>query len=147
MRGTPRERARRRWRLSLAALALGVVAAIVGGVLGLDLVREVVAPLLVIGAVILGGLAATITTRRHELTWIVAGILIFWVANTALYLHLSVEANTTLDTVPSQQVIDLLSTLFDAGVAALIAAALITVVAWAARPGRWNALNGPGGQS
>jgi len=148
MRRTPRERAARlRW-FALGAAAAGVVVAVAAAAApAAAAVLGVVAPLLFVAAVLVGAIAVNLTTRRTEPVWIVAGILVFWVANSALYLRLVSTANNTLDDVPSQEVIDLLSTLFVAGIGALVAAALVSVGAWLVRPGRWNALNGPGGQS
>jgi len=145
MKRTPRERASRLWRWALATIALGLVAGIVGMLI--PGVLAIVAPALFVAAIVVGGIATTITTRKPELVWIVAGILIFWVVNSAIYLHLLDLANNTLADVPSQEAIDLLSTLFIAGVGALIVAGLISIVAWVVRPGRWLSMNGPSGQS
>jgi uncharacterized membrane protein HdeD (DUF308 family) len=145
MKRTPRERASRLWRWALASIALGLVAGIVGMLV--PGVLTIVAPALYVAAIVVGGIATTITTRKPELVWIVAGILIFWVVNSTIYLHLLGLANNTLADVPSQEAIDLLSTLFVAGVGALIVAGLIAIVAWVVRPGRWLSMNGPSGQS
>ena len=145
MKRTPRERASRLWRWALLPIGLGLVAGI-GGML-VPGALAIVAPAMFVAAIVLGGIATTLTTRRTELVWIVAGILIFWVVNSAIYLHLLGLANHTLADVPSPEAIDLLSTLFAAGVGALIVAGLISIVAWVVRPGRWLAMNGPGGQS
>ena len=148
MRGTPRERARRLWFWAVGAVGLGLAAAVVGAFLPAGaFVLSIVAAALFVVAVLLGALAANLTTRGPELVWIVAGILVFWVANSALYLHLVVEANTLVATVPSQEAIDLLGTLFAAGVTALIAAGVLAVAGWVRRPGRWLASHGPSGQS
>jgi hypothetical protein len=77
----------------------------------------------------------------------VTGILVFWIANSALYLHLVVEANSLVGTVPPQEAIDLLRTLFTAGTIALIATVVLAVGGWVLRPGRWSSLHGPSGQS
>jgi hypothetical protein len=130
---TQRERAARLWRLSLGVAAAGVLAA--------------VAAALFAGAVLVGGIAASQTTRRPELVWIVTGILVFWIANSALYLHLVVEANSLVGTVPPQEAIDLLRTLFTAGTIALIATVVLAIGGWVLRPGRWSSLHGPSGQS
>ena len=145
MKRTPRERASRLWRWALSSAAAGLLAAIVALLVPGLLV--LVAPALFVTAIVVGGIAATLTTRKPELVWIVAGILIFWVVNSAIYLHLLGLANNTLADVPSQEAIDLLSTLFVAGVGALIVAGLVSIVAWVVRPGRWHLMNGPGGQS
>jgi len=148
MRGTPRERARRLWFCALGAALLAVAVAVVSGFLPAGaFVLSIVAAALFVVAILLGAIAASLTTRTTELVWIVAGILIFWVANSALYLHLVVEANTLVGTVPPQEAIDLLGTLFAAGVTALIAAGVLAVVGWVLRPGRWLASHGPSGQS
>jgi hypothetical protein len=148
MQRTPRERAARLWWAALAVAAVGIVVAAGGALLPAGgAVLAVVAPLLFVLAVLVGAVAVNLTTRRPELVWTVAGILVFWVANSALYLRLVATANNTLDDVPSQEVIDLLTTLFVAGTAALVVAVLVSIAGWLVRPGRWNALNGPGGQS
>ena len=148
MRRTPRERASRLGRSALAAAILGVAAAVLGAVVPAAApLLSLVAPALLVAAILVGGIATALTTRRPEPVWIVAGLLVFWVVNSALYLHLLSTANNTLDDVPSQEVIDLLSALFAAGTGALVVAVLVALLAWAVRPGRWNALNGPGGQS
>lgn len=145
MKRTPRERAGRLWRWALVALAAGVAAGAAGMLL--PGVLTVVAPAVFVGAITLGAIAMTLTTRKPELVWVVAGLLIFWVVNSALYLHLVGLADNTLDDVPSQEAIDLLSTLFVAGGGALLLAVLVSIVAWVVRPGRWLAMNGPSGQS
>jgi len=148
MRGTPRERARRLWFWAVGAVGLGLAAAVLGAFLPAGaFVLSIVAAALFVVAVLLGALAANLTTRGPELVWIVAGILVFWVANSALYLHLVVEANSMVGTVPPQSVIDLLGALFVAGTAALVVAAVLTVAGWVVRPGRWLASHGPSGQS
>lgn len=148
MQRTPRERADRLWRYALGAAAAGIVAAVVAALLpAAGDVLAIVAPALFVAAVLVGAIAANLSTRRSELVWTVAGILVFWVVNSAIYLRLVSVANNTLDDVPSREVIDLLSTLFAAGTGALVVAVLVSVVGWLVRPGRWNALNGPGGQS
>ena len=148
MRGTPRERAARLWRFAVGTALLGVAAAVVSGFLPAGaFVLSIVAAALFVATIIVGALAANLTTRRPELVWIVAGLLVYWVANSALYLHLLVEANSMVGTVPPQEVIDLLSTLFAAGTTALIAAGILAMVAWVVRPGRWLASHGPSGQS
>jgi hypothetical protein len=145
---TQRERAARLWRLSLGVAAAGVLAAVASAFwLAGAFVLSVVAAALFAGAVLVGGIAATQTTRRPELVWIVTGILVFWIANSALYLHLVVEANSLVGTVPPQEAIDLLRTLFTAGTIALIAAVVLVVGGWVLRPGRWSSLHGPSGQS
>jgi hypothetical protein len=145
---TPRERAWRIWRCAFFAAALAVVATVLSALLPAFAPAGAIAgPALLAAAVLIGGIALNLRTPRPELLWTVCGLLVFWVANSALYLHLAREANTTLATVPDEEVIALLSTLFGAGIAALVAAMLIAVVGWAVRPGRWHALNGPGGQS
>ena len=148
MRGTPRERAARLWRFAVGTALLGVAAAVVSGFLPAGaFVLSIVAAALFVATIIVGALAANLTTRRPELVWIVAGLLVYWVANSALYLHLLVEANSMVGTVSPQEVIDLLSTLFAAGTTALIAAGILAMVAWVVRPGRWLASHGPSGQS
>ena len=145
---TPRERAARLWRWCLAAVLAGVVVAVVSGFLPAGaFVLSIVAAALFVAAVLVGAIAENQTTRRPELTWIVAGILVFWVANSALYLHLVVEANSLVGTVPPQEAIDLLGTLFAAGTTALVAAVILTVAGWVLRPRRWSSLHGPSGQS
>jgi hypothetical protein len=145
---TQRERAARLWRLSLGVAAAGVLAAVASAFwLAGAFVLSVVAAALFAGAVLVGGIAASQTTRRPELVWIVTGILVFWIANSALYLHLVVEANSLVGTVPPQEAIDLLRTLFTAGTIALIAAVVLAVGGWVLRPGRWSSLHGPSGQS
>jgi hydrogenase-4 membrane subunit HyfE len=148
MKRTPGERAivLRRW--SAAAVVAGIAVVVAGIALpGATGVLSLVAAALVVGGILLAGIAATRTTRSPELAWIVVGLLVFWVANTTLYLTLLVRANTTLENVPEQGAIDLLSTLFAAGTGALIAAGLLLVFGWVVRPGRWHLMNGPGGQS
>jgi hypothetical protein len=130
---TPRERAARLWRLSLGVAAAGVIAAVASAFWP--------------ASVLVGGMAASQTTRRPELVWIVTGVLVFWIANSALYLHLVVEANSLVGTVPPQEAIDLLRTLFTAGTIALIATVVLAVGGWVLRPGRWSSLHGPSGQS
>jgi hypothetical protein len=145
---TPRERAARLWRLSLGVAAAGVLAAVVSAFWPAGaFVLSVVAAALFAASVLVGGIAASQTTRRPELVWIVTGVLVFWIANSALYLHLVVEANSLVGTVPPQEAIDLLRTLFTAGTIALIAAVVLAVGAWVLRPGRWSSLPGPSGQS
>ena len=145
MKRTPRERASRLWRWAIAVIAAGLLAAIaallVPGVLSL------VAPALFVAAIVIGGIATNLTTRRPELAWIVAGILIFWVVNSAVYLHLLGIAGSLPTDVPSQEAIDLLGTLFIVGVGALIVACLVAITAWVVRPSRWLSMNGPSGQS
>ena len=148
MKGTPRERAARLWRFAIGAAMAGVVVAVVSGFLPAGaFVLSIVAAAVFVAAILVGALAANLTTRRPELVWIVAGLLVYWVANSALYLHLIVEANSMVGTVPPQEVIDLLSTLFAAGTTALVAAGVLAVVGWVVRPGRWLASHGPSGQS
>ncbi|WP_411700665.1 hypothetical protein [Conyzicola sp.] len=148
MARTPTERARRLWRWSAAAVAAGLLVAVASIFLPVAaFALSIVAAVFFVAAVLVGAIAANQTTRRPELTWIIAGILVFWVANSALYLHLVVEANSLVGTVPPQEAIDLLGTLFAAGTTALIAAVILTIVGWAVRPGRWSALHGPSGQS
>jgi len=148
MKRTPRERARYLWRWSLGAALAAIVVTILSGLLPAGaFVLSIAAAALFVVAILVGAVAANSTTRRPELVWIVAGLLVFWVANSALYLHLIVEANTMVGTVPPQAVIDLLGTLFVAGTTALIAAAILTVAGWLVRPGRWLASHGPSGQS
>jgi hypothetical protein len=148
MKRTPRERARYLWRWSLAAALAAVVVTVASALLPVvAFVLSVVAAALFVAAILVGAIAANCTTRTPELVWIVAGILVFWVANSALYLHLVVEANTMVGTVPPQSVIDLLGTLFVTGTGALIAAAVLTAAGWLLRPGRWLASHGPSGQS
>jgi hypothetical protein len=145
---TPRERAWRIWRVAFAAVGLAVVVTVLSGALpALGTAGAIAGPALLIAAILTGTVALGLTTRRPEALWIVCGLFVYWVANSALYLHLAMLANTTLATVPDESVIALLSTLFAAGVAALIAAMLVATIGWVLRPGRWNALNGPGGQS
>ena len=110
-------------------------------------VLSVVAAALFVAAILVGAVAANSTTKAPELVWIVAGILVFWVVNSAIYLHLIVQANTMVGTVPPQSVIDLLSTLFVAGTGALVVAGILAVAGWVVRPGRWLASHGPSGQS
>jgi hypothetical protein len=148
MKRTPREGAAvlRRW--AGAAVIAGVASAVLGlAVPPASGALSIVAAAMLIGGILLGGIAATRTTRSPELAWIVVGILVFWVANTTLYLALLVRANTTLETVPDQRTIDLLSTMFILGVIALVVAGLLLVFGWVIRPGRWHLMNGPGGQS
>jgi hypothetical protein len=137
----------RRW--SAAAVGAGVACAALAAALpAVAAVASILAAALLVVAILLGGIAATRTSRSPELVWILAGILVFWVANSTLYLFLFVQANTRLDnTVPSRETIALLSALFMAGVVALVAAALVAVFGWVLRPGRWHLMNGPGGQS
>jgi hypothetical protein len=145
---TPRERAARLWRVSLGTAAAGVLVAVASAFLPpAAFVLSIVAAALLVAAVLVGAIAASRTNRRPELVWIVGGILVFWIANSALYLHLVVEANSLVGTVPPQEAIDLLRTLFAFGTAALIAAVVLSVAGWVLRPGRWSALNGPSGQS
>lgn len=145
---TPRERARALWRWALAAAVAALVVAVVSGFLPAgSFVLSIVAAGLFVAGILTGAIAANLTARKPELVWIVAGILVFWVANSALYLHLIVEANTMVGTVPPQSVIDLLSTLFAAGTGALVVAGILAVVGWVLRPGRWLASHGPEGQS
>jgi hypothetical protein len=148
MKRTPRERAAvlRRW--SAVAVAVGLAVAVTGLLVpSLVGVTSIVAAVVLVGGILLGGVAATRTTRSPELAWIVVGLLVFWVANTTIYLTLLVRANTTLENVPEQEVIDLLSALFTAGTGALVVAGLLLVFGWVVRPGRWHLMNGPGGQS
>jgi hypothetical protein len=146
---TPRERAAvlRRW--AAGCLLAGIAAAALAVALpAASAVASIVAPALLVAGILIAAIAATRTSRSPELVWVVAGILVFWVANTTVYLSLFVQANTRLDnTVPSRETIDLLSTLFTAGVVALVAAVLLAVFGWVVRPGRWHLMNGPGGQS
>jgi len=145
---TPRERAWRIWRFAFLAVGLAIVVTVLSGVVPvLGFAGSIAGPALLIAAILLGTLALGLTTRRPEALWIVCGLLIFWVANSALYLHLATRANTTLTTVPDESVIALLSTMFAAGIIALVAAMLVATIGWVLRPGRWHALNGPGGQS
>ena len=148
MRRTPRERARRLW-LSAALVAAAGIAVTVASALvpAAAFGLSVAAAALFVAAVLVGGIAASRTSRRPEAVWIVVGLLVFWVADSALYLHLLVEANTLEGTVPPQSVIDLLSALFVAGTAAIIGAGVLAVAAWVVRPGRWLASHGPSGQS
>jgi uncharacterized membrane protein len=146
---TPREGAAvlRRW--AVVAVGVGVACAAAAAALpALTAAASILAAVVFVGAIMLAGIASTRTSRSPELVWILAGILVFWVANSTLYLFLFVQANTRLDnTVPSRETIALLSTLFMAGVIALVAAALVAVFGWVLRPGRWHLMNGPGGQS
>jgi hypothetical protein len=148
---TPRERARRLWLWAGAAVLLGIALATVSAVTGasgaVGAVLGFAAPLAFVGAVLLFGLGANITSRRSGPLWIGVGIGVFWVSNSALYLYLARRADNELTDVPSAELIALLSALFTAGVAALVAGLLLVVVSWLVRPGRWHALNGPGGQS
>lgn len=145
---TPGERAWRIWRFAFLAVGLAIVVTVLSGVVPvLGFAGSIAGPALLIAAILLGTLALGLTTRRPEALWIVCGLLIFWVANSALYLHLATRANTTLTTVPDESVIALLSTMFAAGIIALVAAMLVATIGWVLRPGRWHALNGPGGQS
>jgi hypothetical protein len=145
---TPRERAWRIWRFAFLAVGLAIVVTVLSGILpALGPVGAVAGPALLVAAILTGTIALGLSTRRPEALWIVSGLLIFWVANSALYLHLATRANTTLDTVPDESVVALLSTMFAAGIVALVAAMLVATIGWALRPGRWHALNGPGGQS
>lgn len=145
---TPRERARRIRLWALVALGAAVVTTVLARAVPETAAVGVVAgPVLLATAIVTGAVALNLTSRAPELLWMVCGLLVFWAANSAIYLHLAAEANTTLATVPEQGVIDLLSALFTAGVVAVVAAALIAVLGWLLRPGRWNALNGPDGQS
>jgi hypothetical protein len=145
---TPRERAWRIWRLAFVAVGLAIAVTVLSGALPvLGFAGSIAGPALLVVAVVLGTVALGLTTRRPEALWIVCGLLVFWVANSALYLHLANRANTTLSTVPDESVIALLTTMFTAGIVALVAAMLVATVGWAFRPGRWHALNGPGGQS
>ena len=148
MKPTPRERASRLWRWSLGAALAAVVVMVSSALLpAAAFALSVVAAALFVAAILVGAIAANSTTRTPELVWIVAGILVFWVANTALYLHLVVEANSLVASVPPQCVIDLLRTLFVAGTSALVVAAILIVAGWVVRPGRWLASHGPSGQS
>jgi hypothetical protein len=146
---TPGERSARYLRWSLGPFLAGFSAAVLSPLTTgtVETVLSLVAPVLLVLALLLVGIAVTQSTRRPELVWIVVGILVFWVVNSSLYLHLVDLANNSLDDVPSEDAIALLSTLFTAGVGALVAAVLIVIVGWVVRPGRWLALNGPGGQS
>jgi len=145
---TPRERAWRIWRFAFLAVGLAIVATVLSGVFpAVGPAGAVAGPALLVAAILIGTIALGLTTRRPEALWIVSGLLIFWVANSALYLHLATQANTTLATVPDESIIALLSTMFAAGIVALVAAMLVATIGWAMRPGRWHALNGPGGQS
>ena len=145
---TPRERAWRIWRFAFLAVGLAIVVTVLSGVFpALGPAGAVAGPALLVAAILIGTIALGLTTRRPEALWIVSGLLIFWVANSALYLHLATQANTTLATVPDESIIALLSTMFTAGIVALVAAMLVATIGWAMRPGRWHALNGPGGQS
>ena len=145
---TPRERAWRIWRLAFLAVGLAIVVTVLSGALPvLGFAGSIAGPVLLVAAILIGTIALGLTTRRPESLWIVSGLLVFWVANSALYLHLATQANTTLATVPDESIVALLSTMFAAGVAALVAAVLVAAAGWLLRPGRWNALNGPGGQS
>jgi cytochrome bd-type quinol oxidase subunit 2 len=152
MRATKSESSRRLRRAALVTALVGVAALVVPLVGGA--VQEPWAtallfliPALFVATVLLMALAATLRSYRPEFVWIVSGALVFWVVNSAIYLHLGSLANNTLDDVPSRALIELLSAMFIAGVAALLGAILLAVFAWFIRPGRWNALNGPGGQS
>jgi hypothetical protein len=146
---TPREGAAviRRW--SAVAVGVGIACAAVAAALPTAAAAaSILAAVAFVAAIILAGIASTRTSRSPELVWILAGILVFWVANSTLYLFLLVQANTRPDnTVPSGETIALLSTLFMAGVIALVVAALVAVFGWVLRPGRWHLMNGPGGQS
>jgi hypothetical protein len=146
---TPTERATRLWRWAIGPLVAGVTAAVLSPIVSDSVAGalSLAAPGLLVVALLLGGMALTQTTRRPELAWIVVGLLVFWVLNSALYLNLVFRANNTLDDVPDEETIALLSTLFTAGIGALVAAVLIAIVGWVVRPSRWLALNGPGGQS
>jgi len=145
---TPRERAWRIWRFAFLAVGLAIVATVLSWVFpAVGPAGAVAGPALLVAAILIGTIALGLTTRRPEALWIVSGLLIFWVANSALYLHLATQANTTLATVPDESIIALLSTMFTAGIVALVAAMLVATIGWAMRPGRWHALNGPGGQS
>jgi hypothetical protein len=145
---TPRERAWRIWRFAFLAVGLAIVVAVLSWVFpAVGPAGAVAGPALLVAAILIGTIALGLTTRRPEALWIVSGLLIFWVANSALYLHLATQANTTLATVPDESIIALLSTMFAAGIVALVAAMLVATIGWAMRPGRWHALNGPGGQS
>jgi len=145
---TPRERAWRIWRFAFLAVGLAIVATVLSWVFpAVGPAGAVAGPALLVAAILIGTIALGLTTRRPEALWIVSGLLIFWVANSALYLHLATQANTTLATVPDESIIALLSTMFAAGIVALVAAMLVATIGWAMRPGRWHALNGPGGQS
>jgi hypothetical protein len=129
-------------------LAGVVAAALAVAIPAVSAVASLAAPVLLIAGILLAAIASTGTARSPELVWIMAGILVFWVTNTAVYLSLFVQANTRLDnTVPSRETIALLSTLFTAGVVALVAAVLLAVFGWMVRPGRRHLMNGPGGQS
>jgi hypothetical protein len=148
LKRTPRERARQLWRWSGGAVLAGVVVTVLSALLPAGaFALSIAAATLFVTAILIGAIAASSTTRTPELVWIVAGILVFWVANSALYLHLVVEANSLVATVPPQAVIDLLSTLFVAGTAALVVAGVLAVAGWVVRPGRWLASHGPSGQS
>jgi len=148
MKRTPRERARYLWRWSLSVALAAIAVTVVSGLVPSGaFALSIAAAALFIAAILVGAIAANSTTKKPELVWIVAGLLVFWVANSALYLHLIVEANSLVGTVPPQSVIDLLGTLFIAGTTALIAAAILTVAGWVLRPGRWLASHGPSGQS
>ena len=145
---TPRERAWRIWRFAFLAVGLAIVATVLSWVFpAVGPAGAVAGPALLVAAILIGTIALGLTTRRPEALWIVSGLLIFWVANSTLYLHLATQANTTLATVPDESIIALLSTMFAAGIVALVAAMLVATIGWAMRPGRWHALNGPGGQS
>ena len=148
MKRNPRERARYLWRWSLgtgvAAIAVLASSALLPAA---AFALSVAGAALLVAAILIGAVAANSTTRTPELVWTIAGILVFWVANSALYLHLVVEANSMVGTVPPQSVIDLLGALFVAGTAALVVAAVLTVAGWVVRPGRWLASHGPSGQS
>jgi hypothetical protein len=151
MRATKGESMRRLRFAALGSGVLGAASAIVS-VVGefaepVSTVLVVLTPALFVLTIVLGALAASLRSYRPELVWIISGILVFWVLNSAVYLRLGYLANNTLDDVPTPELIDLLSTLFAAGVSALLAAVLLLVVAWFVRAGRWDALNGPGGQS
>jgi len=148
MKRTPRERAGYLWRWSIGTAVAAVVVAVVSGFLPAGaFALSIAAAALFVAAILVGAVAAGSTTKKPELVWTVAGLLVFWVANSALYLHLVVEANTMVGTVPPQSVIDLLGTLFVAGTTALIAAGILAVTGWVLRPGRWLASHGPSGQS
>jgi hypothetical protein len=146
---TPRDRARLLWRWSAAALVLGAVVAVLA-IIGITLpvtAGTLACPALLVAGVLLGALALNVSNRRSELVWIVAGILIFWIVNSTVYMTMLGLANSTLDRPPAQELIDLMATVFTAGVIAIIGAVLVAAFGWLVRPGRWNALNGPGGQS
>jgi hypothetical protein len=148
MRRTPSERARTLWLWSGGVAVLGLAAGVVGAVVPETApALRVAAPVALVAAVLLAGLAANVKSRRAELVWIVTGLGVFWVAVSALYLELLRRSGTELDDVPSEAMIALLSALFTAGTVALVAAVLVVSVAWFVRPGRWRALNGPDGQS